>query len=406
MSEAPLRVCAILAAGGRGIRLGGGVPKQLRALGGSTMLEVSARALLASPLVRQLVVALPAEALDSPPAHAVAALGAIVVAGGQRRQDSVALAFAAVPADADVVLVHDAARPFVSPAVVERVARAAATAGAAIAAVSVHDTVKVTTEGREGRVITGTIDRSTVFLAQTPQGFRRDVLAKAVALGQTGVIATDEAMLAEQTGVAVHVVEGDVTNRKITTDDDWAFAERTIGITNVAPRSTMRIGTGYDLHRLVENRRLVLGGVEIPHAKGLLGHSDADAVCHAVTDAILGAANAGDIGGLFPDTDPTWKDANSLELLRSARARVGEAGYRVVNVDVVVIAEQPKIGPHRAAIAASLAQALDIEPEAVSVKGKTNEKCGEIGQGEAIAVHAVALLERDMSTYGAGARSR
>jgi 2-C-methyl-D-erythritol 4-phosphate cytidylyltransferase/2-C-methyl-D-erythritol 2,4-cyclodiphosphate synthase len=395
MSAAGPWVAAILAAGGRGVRLGGGTPKQLRALGASTMLEASARALLASPDVRQLVVALPLEALDSGHARRLEALGATVVAGGERRQDSVALAFDHVAADAAVVLVHDAARPFVSHAVVERVARAAAETGAAIAAVPVHDTVKVTSPDDGGPVIVGTIDRTTVFLAQTPQGFRRDVLARAVALGRSGVEATDEAMLVEQTGHHVRVVEGDPRNRKITTEEDWAFAEQIIARTaSESTVSHLRIGTGYDLHRLGEGRRLLLGGVEIPHAVGLLGHSDADVVCHAVTDAILGAANAGDIGGLFPDTDPTWKDADSVALLRAAVGRVHDAGYRVVNIDIVVIAERPKIGPYRAAIAASLAEALSIEPACVSVKGKTNEGCGEIGRGEAIAVHAVALLDR------------
>lgn len=395
MSAARPWVAAILAAGGRGLRLGGGTPKQLRALGSTTMLEASARALLASPDVRQLVVALPSDVLASEHARRLETLGATVVAGGDRRQDSVARAFDHVSADASVVLVHDAARPFVSRAVVERVAHAAAATGAAIAAVPVHDTVKVTSPDDGGPVIVGTIDRTTVFLAQTPQGFRRAVLARAIALGRSGVEATDEAMLVEQTGHHVRVVEGDPRNRKITTEEDWAFAEQVVA--RVASESTvshLRIGTGYDLHRLVEGRRLLLGGVEIPHPLGLVGHSDADVVCHAVTDAILGAANAGDIGGLFPDTDPRWKDADSVALLRAAVGRVHDAGYRVINVDIVVIAERPKIGPHRAAIAASLAEALSIEPACVSVKGKTNEGCGEIGRGEAIAVHAVALLGR------------
>lgn len=393
MSDVAPKVAAILAAGGRGVRLGGGTPKQLRLLGSTTMLEASAAALRASASVRQLVVALPADALTSAPARRLAASGAIVVAGGERRQDSVARAFEHVAADVDVVLVHDAARPFATPALIDRVVQGALH-GAAIAAVPVHDTVKLARRAEPDPIVVDTIDRTTVFLAQTPQGFRRDVLARAIALGQSGVEATDEAMLAEQLGVSVRLVEGDAANRKITTEDDWALAERV-----VAPRSqeaavvgTFRIGTGYDLHRLVEGRRLLLGGIEIPHTKGLVGHSDADAVCHAVTDAILGAANAGDIGGLFPDTDPAWKDADSLELLRTAVRRVHAAGYAIVNVDVVVIAERPKIGPHRAAMAASLAGALEIEPSCVSVKGKTNEGCGEIGRGEAIAVHAVALL--------------
>jgi 2-C-methyl-D-erythritol 2,4-cyclodiphosphate synthase len=227
------------------------------------------------------------------------------------------------------------------------------------------------------------------------------VLAQAVALGRAGVEATDEAMLVERTGVPVRVVEGDPANRKITTDHDWALAEASMrGRRREAPgMSEQRVGIGYDLHRLVSGRPLRLGGVTLPHDKGLLGHSDGDAVCHAVTDAVLGAARAGDIGALFPDTDPRWKDADSIGLLCAAVERVHQLSYRVVNVDVVVIAELPKIAPHRDAMAARLAEALGIAHECVSVKGKTNEGCGEVGRGEAIAVQAMALLERDPRAY-------
>jgi 2-C-methyl-D-erythritol 2,4-cyclodiphosphate synthase len=181
-------------------------------------------------------------------------------------------------------------------------------------------------------------------------------------------------------------VLGDPDNLKITTARDLERAEAVLGA------SAMRIGTGYDLHRLVEGRPLILGGVRIPFERGLIGHSDADAVCHAITDAILGAANLGDIGRLFPDTDPRWKDADSLALLADARERVSAAGWMVVNVDVVIIAQQPKIGPHAQALRESLAGALAISSDAISVKGKTNEGVDAIGRGEAIAVHAVALL--------------
>jgi 2-C-methyl-D-erythritol 2,4-cyclodiphosphate synthase len=189
----------------------------------------------------------------------------------------------------------------------------------------------------------------------------------------------------------VHLVEGDPRNVKITSPEDLLMAEHLLGSRPVA---AMRIGNGYDLHRLVEGRPLVLGGVTIPFERGLLGHSDADAVCHAVTDALLGAAGAGDIGRHFPDSDPAFKDADSLHLLGAAAAIVRQAGFAVVNVDIVVIAQKPKLAPHADAMRANLAGALGCEAAQISVKGKTNEGVDSMGAGESIAVHAVALLIR------------
>jgi len=316
------------------------------------------------------------------------------VAGGARRQDSVANGVAALSREAQVVLVHDAARPCVSAELISRTIAAAASAGAAIAAVPVHDTVKqVTMEGGVG-FIERTLPRETLFLAQTPQGFRREVLDAVVALGREASDATDEASLAERAGYRVQVVPGDPDNLKITTESDLARAEGIIGgiVSPVSKASAMRIGLGYDLHVLVEGRPLILGGVLIPYERGLMGHSDADAVSHAVTDAVLGAANIGDIGKLFPDTDKAWKDANSLRLLADAWTRVRAAGFTLGNLDIVVIAQQPKIGPHADAIRESLARVLEVTPGQISIKGKTNERVDAVGRGEAIAVHAVALL--------------
>jgi 2-C-methyl-D-erythritol 4-phosphate cytidylyltransferase / 2-C-methyl-D-erythritol 2,4-cyclodiphosphate synthase len=209
------------------------------------------------------------------------------------------------------------------------------------------------------------------------------VLTRAMAVS-ADIAATDEAMLVERAGLPVHIVEGDAQNIKVTTASDLARAHSRI--------ATTRIGTGYDLHRLEAGRPLILAGVHIPFDRGLAGHSDADIVCHAVTDAVLGAAAAGDIGRLFPDTDAAWKDADSLKLLRSAMDVVRGAGYSAVNVDVTVIAERPKLLPYLDAMRANLAAALGIDASAVSIKGKTNERVGEIGRGEAMACHAVALL--------------
>jgi len=384
-----VHVTAIIAAGGRGARLGGARPKQLLMLGGRPILQRSVDAFVASDRVTDLVVALPAELAADPPLYLRSRSKRIeIVAGGERRQDSVAKAFARVSSLADLVVIHDAARPFVSDTLIQRTIDAAAEHGAAITALAATDTVK---RGDARRVIIDTLPRSEIFLAQTPQAFRTNVLRDALALAATGGDVTDEAMLAERAGHHVRLVDGDPRNLKITTADDLEIAERLLG----APAATaLRIGNGYDLHRLVAGRPLVLGGVTIPFEKGLEGHSDADAVCHAVTDAILGAAGAGDIGRHFPDTDPAWKDANSLGLLERAARIVAAAGFRVVNVDVVVIAQRPTLAPHVDAMRARVAGAIGIAGDLVSVKGKTNEGVGSIGAGESIAVHAVALVSR------------
>jgi 2-C-methyl-D-erythritol 4-phosphate cytidylyltransferase/2-C-methyl-D-erythritol 2,4-cyclodiphosphate synthase len=256
----------------------------------------------------------------------------------------------------------------------------------------VRDTVKQAGDARAdgARLIRATIARDTVFLAQTPQAFRRDLLARALDEGRE-VDATDEAMLVERLGLPVHVVEGDPKNIKITTPADLDNARID---SDSAGRHLMRIGNGYDLHRLVPGRPLILAGVTIPFELGLDGHSDADIVCHAVTDAILGAAGAGDIGRLFPDTDPKWKGADSIELLKGAVEKIRQAGYSVSNVDVTVIAQKPKLLPYLDQMRANLAAALGTDVSAVSVKGKTNESVDSMGRGESMAAHAVALIAR------------
>ncbi len=388
-----MHVTAIIAAGGIGRRLGAAVPKQLLDVDGKTLLQHSVEAFRFHPAISDVVVALPPSIAAAPPRWLD---GVTIVAGGDHRQDSVANAFHGMPRAADIVLVHDAARPFVTPDVISRAIEGARLHGAAIAAIPVSDTVKQVSGRQSGtteRVIVGTLPREEIFLAQTPQAFRRDVLRDAIAVMAEGAasVATDEAMLAERAGHHVHVVDGDPRNVKITTAGDLEAARARSGS---RPAAAGRVGVGYDLHRLVEGRPLVLGGVTIESERGALGHSDADVICHSVTDAILGAAQAGDIGQHFPDTDPRWKGASSIALLRAAVGLVHAQGLVVENVDVVVILERPKIGPHRAEIGRQLADALGIEAERVSVKGKTNEGVDAVGRGEAIAAHAVCLLSR------------
>ena len=386
----PLHVSAIIAAAGRGARFGADRPKQLLTLGGRPILQRSVEAFLRSSLIHDIVVAVPPDLVAAPPDYLRRDDGRIdIVEGGEQRQHSVARAFARVADRADVIVIHDAARPLVSPELIGRTIEAAAESGAAVAAVRAHDTVK---RGDSDGFITATLPREEIFLAQTPQAFRSDVLRAALAIGAEGVSATDEAALAERAGYRVKLVEGDLRNLKITTPDDLDVAERLIAAGSVAP--AIRIGNGYDLHRLVEGRPLILGGVTIPFDKGLQGHSDADAVCHAVTDAILGAAGAGDIGRHFPDTDAAWRDADSLRLLAAAGDIIAGNGFAIVNVDVVVIAERPKLNPYVDVMRANVARALRITPQQVSVKGKTNEGVDSMGAGDSIAVHAVALLTR------------
>lgn len=380
------RVSAIVAAGGEGLRLGAGRPKQFLVLDGRPMLEMSVAVLATHPEVDDVVVALPAAHLEPPPAYLARPwpCAVRVVEGGARRQDSVARAFGATDPASTVVLVHDAARPFASAALVSRMIAAGAACGAAVPALGATDTVKVGAVDGVHTWVTATVPRQDVYLVQTPQAFTRAVLAAAIEAGAGGDVATDEAGLVERMGGRVALVPGEPANVKITTPDDLAGARARV----VVPR----IGNGYDLHRLVTGRPLILGGVRIPFELGLDGHSDADIVCHAVTDAVLGAAALGDIGRLFPDTEAAWKDADSVALLRQAMGRVHDAGYRVGNVDVTVIAQRPKLLPYVPAIRDTLAAALGVGVEAVSVKGKTNEQVDSMGRGESMACHAVALL--------------
>ena len=377
------------------MRAGGDMPKQLLNLGGQTMLQRSVAACDAHPDVDEIVVVLPVEFVaDGPALVGMTRARCHIVAGGARRQDSVRAGFGAVKRTARIVLVHDAARPFVPRAVIDRVIAAADETGAAVPAVQASDTVKrVSVDGR--RRVSDTLPRSEVWLAQTPQGFRREVLAAAMTASAGNTEATDEAQLVELMGAEVQIVDGDAGNTKVTTAEDVARARASLEASALARASgaaQSRVGTGYDLHQLTSGRPLVLAGVTVPSQLGPIAHSDGDVVCHAITDAILGAAGAGDIGQQFPDTDPRWKDAPGLDLLSRALAAVRELGWRVVNVDVSVLLERPKLLPHVPAIRASLAHTLNVTVDAVSIKGKSNEKVDAVGRGEAIACHAVVLL--------------
>jgi 2-C-methyl-D-erythritol 4-phosphate cytidylyltransferase/2-C-methyl-D-erythritol 2,4-cyclodiphosphate synthase len=390
-------VSAILAAAGRGMRFGAAMPKQMLALGKRTILQRSFDIVNNHDQIDEIVIALTPDLAWTPPAYLISSRKPVrIVDGGARRQDSVANAYAQVSKSASVIVIHDAARPFATADLFTRVIEAAAEGGAAIAALQASDTVKEAAAAPGPKIIARTIARESIYLAQTPQAFSRAVLEDALARGrQSSGPATDEAALAEEAGHSVRLVDGESTNIKITTPQDLLVSEALLDDAERTPHTQSRIprvGTGYDLHRLEAGKRLIIGGVDIPHDTGLAGHSDADVLCHAVTDAILGAAAAGDIGQHFPDTDPRWKGADSIELLKGAVAIVRTAGFAVANVDAVVVAERPTLAPHIPAMRANLATAIGIDVSAVSVKGKTNEKVDALGRNEAIAVHAVALL--------------
>jgi len=308
------------------------------------------------------------------------------VPGGATRQQSVASGLAALPAEATLVGIHDGARPLVRGEDVAAVIATAKATGAAALAVPVKDTLKRTDESG---FVTDTPDRAGLWRVQTPQVFDRAKLCAAMetALAE-GKDYTDDCQLMEAAGHRVKLVPGLDTNLKLTTPEDIRLAEALMG----KEEQTMRIGHGYDVHRLVEDRLLILGGVTIPYEKGLLGHSDADVLTHAVMDALLGAAALGDIGKLFPDNDPAYAGADSIALLSRVVERVGEEGYSIGNIDATLLCQRPKLAPHIPQMRRILADACGISIDRVSVKATTEEGLGFTGSGEGIAAHCVCLL--------------
>ena len=295
----------------------------------------------------------------------------------------------------DLILVHDGARPLITPAVLDRCLAGAKANGNAVAALPVTDTLK-SADARQ--VITGTTDRANLWAVQTPQCFRLGTLFRAHAAARdANYFGTDEASLVEALGdEPVHLVAGASDNLKVTRPEDLPLAEAILRARRPQSAGQTRVGFGYDIHRLVPGRRLVLGGIEIadPQGRGLLGHSDADVLLHALMDALLGAAGLPDIGHLFPNTDLHYAGADSAQLLAEVARRVGELGFFIVNVDVTLIAEAPRIAPHIAAMREVIAAVLRLEPTQVGIKATTNEGLGALGAGEGIAAHAVASLAR------------
>jgi 2-C-methyl-D-erythritol 4-phosphate cytidylyltransferase/2-C-methyl-D-erythritol 2,4-cyclodiphosphate synthase len=389
------RAAAVVPAAGRGERFGGVVPKALVPLRGRPLLEYALEALGAASCVETIVVAAPPDALELVEASARRAAGSkvgAVVPGGRDRQASVARGLEAVPAGCDIVLVHDAARPLVPVPLIDAVAAAAAESAAATAALPVDETVKRAEDGW----VRATVERAGLWRAQTPQGFRRTLLETAHREAErAGFRGTDDAALVERLGQPVRLVPGAQANLKVTMPGDLQLAEALLGPehSGAPAHAAPRVGIGFDAHRLVAGRPLVLGGVTIPFVRGLDGHSDADVIAHAVMDALLGAAGCGDIGRLFPPSDPAYRGADSMALLRRVGALLAEHGWRAGHVDVVVMAEAPRLAGHTDAMRSAMARALDTDPARFSIKATTLEGLGAVGREEGIAAQAVATLE-------------
>lgn len=371
---------AIVVAAGSGSRSGGA--KQWRALGGKPVIRWSVEALLKAGAV-EVVVVIPVGA-EAEASEALTGLsGWRTVTGGATRADSVKAGLAALGGAEDrPVLVHDAARPFLSAAVIDRCVRALDEADGALPALPVADSLRRASDG----LVAGSVERDALWRAQTPQAFRLKTLTDAYAAWPADEVATDEATVVERAGGRVKIVAGNARLMKLTYPEDFAMAEALV------PR-TVRLGQGYDVHRWGPGESVWLCGLEIPHDQTLIGHSDADAGLHALTDAILGAIAEGDIGDHFPPTDPQWKGARSDVFLKHAVELVKARGGRLTNVDVTLICEQPKVKPHRQAMRERLAEILHLPLDAVSVKATTSEGLGFTGRGEGLAAQAVATVE-------------
>src|SRR3954469_15332430 len=384
----PERTAAILVAAGRGLRAGAGGPKQYREIGGQTVIFRAMEAFCRHPDVFAV------QPVVNPDDSAVfnAAVAGLrhqpPTKGGATRQASVHAGLEALAASSpDVVLIHDAARPFVTPALISRAIDAADVTGAAVPAIAVTDTIKLI--GASGHV-EATPDRARLRIAQTPQAFRFDVILdahrRAAKDGRSDF--TDDAALAEWAGLTVATLEGNPANMKLTTPEDFVRKEARLG----AMLGDIRTGTGYDVHAFGDGDHLMICGVRVPHSKGFLAHSDGDVGLHALVDAILGALADGDIGSHFPPSDPRWKGASSDRFLKYAVERVTARGGRVANLEVTMICERPKIGPLRDTMRARIAEITGVDISRIAVKATTSERLGFTGREEGIAATASATI--------------
>jgi 2-C-methyl-D-erythritol 4-phosphate cytidylyltransferase/2-C-methyl-D-erythritol 2,4-cyclodiphosphate synthase len=382
---------AIILAGGSGTRMG--AEKQYLPLAGRPMLEWTVEAFVSSGLFSEVILALGPENLEKyGPGWEKA--GVKTAPAGATRTESLRSAFGLVSPAAELVAVHDGARPLVDAALISACLAKAAEAGAAVPAVPLKDTVKKVAHG--GKTFAATPDRAELMAVQTPQTYRREVLAAILQRAAAGKDYSDESQVLEQLGIKAAVVPSSYRNIKVTTPEDLIIAEafmkeeKTISTRVKTP--VARAGFGYDIHRLVEGRALILGGVKIEHPKGLLGHSDGDVVLHSVCDALLGSISAGEIGVYFPPTDLTIMGISSVEIAKKTIEVLASRKARIVNVDITILAEEPKLKPYYETIRDSVAKILKMDRADVSVKAKSREGLGDIGHGEAIVCYAAASV--------------
>ncbi len=368
-------VSAIIAAAGAGKRMGGGIPKQYIDIGGKPMVTWAAEPFEKSEFVDHVCVVVNSDYDE----RILSFLDpeTILTLGGSERQDSVYNGLRSLPGDTDIVLIHDGARPYIKPELIERVLAATAQHGAAIPCVKPKDTIRTKEK---------TLNREELYAVQTPQGFDIETALEAYESAfDQDYYGTDDASLLDKIGRQVAIVQGDYDNIKITDPAD-------LPAPSTDKSASLKIGTGYDLHRMESGRKLILAGVEIPHGKGLLGHSDADVVTHALMDAILGALALGDIGKHFPDTDSRYKDISSMILLEDVNRKMKNAGYVIENADITIIAEKPKLAPFMDAMIKNLAEVLGTETGRISIKATTTEGIGFVGREEGIACQTAVLL--------------
>lgn len=440
-----VKTTAVIVAAGSGKRMGGGINKQYINIAGKPVLARSVQCFENDARVDDIIIVVRAGEEEKCRREIVNAYGFAkvtdIIAGGAERQDSVRTAIELIKSrswaaafrqhseteaapDSVYVLIHDGARPLITEDLTGAVLEACSVSGAAIPAVPLKDTVKLIAVSDSGTVVKSTPDRGSLRAVQTPQAFRLDIINRAYDLCSPDTVVTDDASLVEAAGMTVSVVQGDETNIKITTPGDVSLAELFLkqrnesagGIiqTNTsrfalnehaysAPAETLsdissmisripRTGMGYDVHAFAENRKLILGGVDIPHERGLLGHSDADVLIHAVMDALLGAAALGDIGKHFPDSDPRYKGISSLLLLGHVADLLASNGWSIVNIDATVIAQRPKIAPHIPAMKKNMAKVLKISESQINIKGTTTERLGFTGREEGIAAQSAAVI--------------
>ncbi len=377
------RTAVIIAAAGRGKRLGTAVPKQFLKIGGEYVIAKTLKTFEHLEAIDHIFIVTSEDYIDFcreiVDQNGFEKVDAIV-AGGKERQDSVFNALQEVNRrrpGVSLVLIHDAARPFVNEEVVMNVIRATDDKGAAVACVAMTNSVRKAGEAGASE----SVDRNDYYSVQTPQGFRKSILIAAYEKAyDDSYRGTDDASIVERAGYDITIVDGNYENIKITTKEDLPIENR--------------IGTGFDVHRLVEGRKLYLGGIEIPYRKGLLGHSDADVLLHAVMDALLGAAGLGDIGHHFPDSDEQYRGISSMKLLETVKGMLDEGFYKVANVDVTVICQEPKVAPYIDQMRENIAEVLDVHETRVNIKGTTTEGLGFTGEGEGIAAQAVASIYR------------